>query len=1211
MFAYITRLGKALNAAIATSLHQPSSAVQAIVAIHLCKGIPFYGYYETYRYYLKISYNDPQLRTRLATLLESAQVLKTAMQPYEAHVPYHLQWMMDYNLLGCEVMFCDNVVERTQARLSYSTYEGDMQARDIRNRREVHASPPAPSQDATQDPAQLLVPSLRALWAQDRARREQCGLDPTPSFPTDVHNVTANEMTWTASARYKAAWDARAQQDEAPQPKPAEAPALDQYILRTYDTVDLFHGQGWEAIASVEPSKSTKMWELGLATPSQPPAFSSLTPTSHSTAVPTWAETTCSMVPSSFPTESPWPAKPEASPTKDLSTTETKTIGPSGSFVYQPAAPTYQDLLRTWPACISPEAEENVCHYTHTSDRPAQAFYYAGTTKTPPSIGLDGLPPFRSTWSQSHSSLRTPAHICTWTYTPRPPSVANVRQWLDNEAMQRSQQSAAHQARFQAWRASLGSRPSHRPPMSSDEQKQPGEKKHMTVLGLYVLAHTRHDLHPDPVHDAIHAVVYTWMEEALETSSENAPNTYHSGVILVRETPVRLGLAMPITVVETELELLNTLTDLVRALDPDILAGYDISRTSWGYVVARAHHVYAYEVTAEWGRLRATASMRSKYTTAWMESRSSSVHVSGRYVLNIWRIMRSETALTMYSLEHVASHVLRERMPRYAPRTLASWLRSGRAHGNVCALQYGARYAHTMLRLLAKTEVLTRTAEFARMYGVDFFSVLSRGSQFKVESVLLRITKPRSFVLPSPNRTQVAQQNAAECIPLILEPRSGLYTGPVVVLDFQSLYPSMMMAYNLCYSTCLGRTQTFKGAYKLGFTTVSPTPGMAQRLHHDVFIAANGLVFVQPHIRESVLSRMLREVLEARTMTKASMKLFPHAKAFQRRQHAQQLALKLLANVTYGYCGASASGRMPCVELADAIVQCGRETLERAMSMIESDPAWEAQVIYGDTDSLFVYLPGRSREEAFRIGHEMATRVTESNPPPVRLNFEKVYHPAMFVAKKRYAGYKYDTPTQTQPTLDVKGLEMIRRDGHVALQRMQEACLRILFETQDLSLVKRYCQRQWARLYAGEVSPLHLIISKEVRLGTYASQAAMPPGAVVAMRRMIYDPAAAPHAGERVPYLLHAGAPSARLADLACAPDGLAAAQEEGPSATPSLHIDYYVRRTILPALERLLNLVGVSAQRWLDEMPKHQRISLLTRPCPVCAQPTYEGTSL
>ena len=105
---------------------------------------------------------------------------------------------------------------------------------------------------------------------------------------------------------------------------------------------------------------------------------------------------------------------------------------------------------------------------------------------------------------------------------------------------------------------------------------------------------------------------------------------------------------------------------------------------------------------------------------------------------------------------------------------------------------------------------------------------------------------------------------------------------------------------------------------------------------------------------------------------------------------ARQLGLKYIANVTYGYTSATFSGRMPAVEIADSIVQSGRETLEKAVRIIDSTKKWGAKVVYGDTDSLFVYLPGKTKEQAFRIGHDMADTITTLNPAPIKLKFEKV-----------------------------------------------------------------------------------------------------------------------------------------------------------------------------------------------------------------------------
>lgn len=73
----------------------------------------------------------------------------------------------------------------------------------------------------------------------------------------------------------------------------------------------------------------------------------------------------------------------------------------------------------------------------------------------------------------------------------------------------------------------------------------------------------------------------------------------------------------------------------------------------------------------------------------------------------------------------------------------------------------------------------------------------------------------------------------------------------------------------------------------------------------------------------------------------------------------------------------------------------GRETLERAINLIQSTKKWNAKIIYGDTDSIFVLLKGRTKEEAFKIGYEMADFVTKDNPIPVKLKFEKVYLPCI------------------------------------------------------------------------------------------------------------------------------------------------------------------------------------------------------------------------
>ncbi|KAG9574891.1 putative DNA polymerase zeta catalytic subunit, partial [Aureobasidium melanogenum] len=269
----------------------------------------------------------------------------------------------------------------------------------------------------------------------------------------------------------------------------------------------------------------------------------------------------------------------------------------------------------------------------------------------------------------------------------------------------------------------------------------------------------------------------------------------------------------------------------------------------------------------------------------------------------------------------------------------------------------------------------------------------------------------------------------------------------------------------------------------------------------------------------------------------------------------------------------------------DSIVQTGRETLEKAIALIHSVSKWGAEVVYGDTDSLFVYLKGRSREEAFVIGDEIAKAVTDMNPRPVKLKFEKVYHPCVLLAKKRYVGFKYEHPSQKEPDFDAKGIETVRRDGTPAEQKIEEKALKLLFRTSDLSQVKAYFQSQCHKIMTGKFSIQDFCFAREVKLGTYSDKGPAPPGALIATKRMLKDARQEPQYGERVPYVVIAGGPGARLFERCVEPERLLFDEHA------ELDAEYYISKNLIPPLERIFNLVGANVRSWYDEMPKVQRV--------------------
>jgi DNA polymerase zeta len=710
-------------------------------------------------------------------------------------------------------------------------------------------------------------------------------------------------------------------------------------------------------------------------------------------------------------------------------------------------------------------------------------------------------------------------------------------------------------------------------------------------MSLEVHVNTRADLSPDPEKDAVNMVVWCLAEEKVDEDTKIGVVvlTDPKDDTLVERIRRIVGNNVQIDEEDDELDLFNRMVDIVRSHDPDILTGYEVHNSSWGYLIERARLQYEFNLPDEFSRMKSQSHGRfGKDADKWGFTHTSTVRITGRHTINVWRAMRSELNLLQYTMENVVFHLLHRRIPHYSFATLTKWFRSSKPRDLAKVLDYFFTRTQLDLEILDANELIPRTSEQARLLGVDFFSVFSRGSQFKVESLMFRIAKPESFVLVSPSRKQVGAQNALECLPLVMEPMSSFYTSPLLVLDFQSLYPSIVIAYNYCYSTCLGRITNWRGTNKMGFADFKRTPGLLELVKDKVNISPNGMMYVKPEMRKSLLAKMLGEILETRVMVKSGMKVDKDDKTLQQLLNNRQLALKLIANVTYGYTSASFSGRMPCSEIADSIVQTGRETLEKAIALIHSVERWGAEVVYGDTDSLFIYLKGRSKDEAFKIGDEISKAVTDMNPRPIKLKFEKVYHPCVLLAKKRYVGFKYEHPSQTEPDFDAKGIETVRRDGTPAEQKIEEKALKLLFRTSDLSEVKRYFQAQCTKIMTGRFSVQDFCFAKEVKLGTYSDKGPAPPGALIATKRMLKDPRLEPQYGERVPYVVIAGAPGARLFERCVEPERLI--NEEHAE----LDAEYYISKNLIPPLERIFNLVGANVRQWYDEMPKVQRIRLI-----------------
>jgi DNA polymerase zeta len=509
--------------------------------------------------------------------------------------------------------------------------------------------------------------------------------------------------------------------------------------------------------------------------------------------------------------------------------------------------------------------------------------------------------------------------------------------------------------------------------------------------------------------------------------------------------------------------------------------------------------------------------------------------------------------------------------------------------------------AEANLRLMSRLDLINKTCEFARVYGIEFYHVLSRGSQYRVESMMLRVARKLNYVALSATPKQKAQMRAPDCIPLTLEPESGFYTAPMAVLDFQSLYPSVIIAHNICFTTCLGRVEQIgkEGCFKFGCSSLFLSDELLKSLdmRNDIYVAPNGVAFVKPHIRKGILPIMLDDILRTRVMVKNSMKLHKSAKAAASNSNSnesllkvldsRQLSLKLIANVTFGYTAANYSGRMPCVEVGDTIVRVARHTLENSIKHIETNRAkyGGCRVVYGDTDSIFVLFEKSSKPEAFEWAYKIVDDISDMNVKPMKLKFEKIYMPSILLAKKRYCGYMYETPQQLEPVLDTKGTEIIRRDGCQVAAKVLERAIKVLFELKDVAKVRDYVARQCGKIVNGKVNLKEFIIAKEYRGRDSYENVKSVAACQIANKALIKDPLAEPLAGERVPYVLVYGTPGLPLYELVRSPEELINNTEL------RLNYEYYVMKQIMPPLDRVMVLLNENVYEWIKGVSFKQRL--------------------
>lgn len=274
------------------------------------------------------------------------------------------------------------------------------------------------------------------------------------------------------------------------------------------------------------------------------------------------------------------------------------------------------------------------------------------------------------------------------------------------------------------------------------------QHNYLTVLSLEIHVNTRQSFLPDPGRDAITCIFYSITNDVPDDSVHFLPQ-HSSGVFInlngadptSSKRTFSFGLEVDSEFVADEIELLQRLVDLVKKWDPDIFVGYEIEMASWGYIIQRSQAI-GVDIVPSISRVPSQRVHKYKSRDAAEDIENDHTEIEtelklhGRILLDVWRLLRGEIALTSYSFENIMFHILHRRYPLFSAAKLTR-LWSQPVNRWIVIDYYLARAKGTH-EILGQLDLIGRTCELAKLFGIQFYEVLSRGTQFRVESMMLR-----------------------------------------------------------------------------------------------------------------------------------------------------------------------------------------------------------------------------------------------------------------------------------------------------------------------------------------------------------------------------------------------------------------------------------------------------------------------------------------
>ena len=372
----------------------------------------------------------------------------------------------------------------------------------------------------------------------------------------------------------------------------------------------------------------------------------------------------------------------------------------------------------------------------------------------------------------------------------------------------------------------------------------------------------------------------------------------------------------------SEKELLEKWSRYIIESDPDVITGWNIFGFDLEYIYKRMVLCKCSPDTFCFGKdpdIPCELRIKELSSGALGSNVLKMVPMVGRYVFDLFHVVKAEHKLESYSLNFVSKHLLGDTKNDMPIHEMFKMYRENQDLTRVA--DYCLKDTELPLRIMEKLCTFENLIEMAKATWVPLNFLSERGQQIKVFSQFVKKARELKFMVPTffePPKIDGKYEGAT-----VLDAQCGAYYTPITALDFASLYPSIMMAHNLCYSTLVMDKK------------YDNLPGVEYETHGEHRFA-QGV--------PSLLPEILKDLKQFRKKAKADMKAHPN---LYNVYNGKQLAYKISMNSVYGFTGAS-KGMLPCVPIASTVTLIGRGMIQKSKEYVEEHfPG--AKVRYGDS----------------------------------------------------------------------------------------------------------------------------------------------------------------------------------------------------------------------------------------------------------------------